>query len=71
MEYNMNIKKCPFCDGNANIETTDSTINGPGHTYVVCTQCKASVPAGIECLWLDSKDSIKIESAINRWNRRV
>jgi Lar family restriction alleviation protein len=67
----MNIKNCPFCGSIAQIETTRATTDGPGRTKVMCTNCKATVQSSDEFMWLNAEDSQKINSAIEKWNKRV
>jgi len=65
------LKECPFCGSIAQIVTTEATIDGPGRTYIMCTNCKATVHSSDEFIWLNAEDSQKINSAIQNWNKRV
>ena len=70
-ECKMNIKNCPFCGSTAKIIKTDGSINGPGNVYVRCTGCEADVMHNSETMWLNTDNKLKIDSAIEKWNKRV
>ena len=67
----MNIKNCPFCGSTATIIKTDGSIDGPGSVYVKCTGCGAEVQHSNEFMWENTDSKLKIDSAIEKWNRRI
>ncbi len=63
----INLKKCPFCGGEATLEYTNDNKHRP---YVVCkfgTQKEPKCPASIAYHWHYHTE----EEAITAWNRRA
>ena len=67
----MSIKNCPFCGSTATIIKTDGSTDGPGSVYVKCTSCDAKVQHSDEFMWENTDNKLKIDSAIEKWNRRI
>lgn len=57
----MEIKKCPFCGGEAKVLEEYDCMVGVKVYFIECCKCKATFLHG----------NTKIEKEIEKWNRRV
>lgn len=63
------LKPCPFCGGEAKLQTSMSiSLQRISIAYVMCEECKAATDAVFEYEF--ESDDAFIYEAIKRWNRR-
>lgn len=62
------IKKCPFCGGDAEIETQYSVNNDMYYSAVTCTKCHARSRTAKTTM---QPEIDQLHRIIKRWNSRV